>query len=277
MPLTALVLLSALLHAGWNALVKTGRDVLATQALVVGAAALVSLAGLAVVEPPRAASWPWLAASAVLHVAYSCFLVLGYRTGDLSLVYPIARGASPPLIGLGAWLIAGERLQPPVLLGVTLVSLGIAGIAGTGARADHVSRRAVLFALATGATIAGYSVCDGLGVRRAESVLGYLCWLNVLDGGAVLALTAVRRRGRLLDAFSPVLVRGVLGGLVSALAYGIVVWVMLHAPLAAVSALREVSVLFAAAIGVLGLGEPFGRRRIAGAALVAAGVALIRF
>lgn len=193
-PLTlGLVLFAAVLHAAWNAVVKGG-DVLLRMALVGGTATLCGLPLALAASPPDRASWGFLAGSVVVHQAYYGLLVLGYRLGDLSQVYPIARGSAPLLVAAGAYLLAGEALTPVGVVAVVLICVAIMSLSLTRVAPDDA--RAVLLALATGGTIAAYTLLDGLGGRSAGDVAGYVAWLFVLEGipFAVVAMI-VRRRG----------------------------------------------------------------------------------
>jgi drug/metabolite transporter (DMT)-like permease len=276
----ALVLLAAVLHASWNALVKSGGDRLVVLALVIVTPGVISALALPLVAAPEAASWPYLLASALIHYLYFAALFWAYEHGDLSQVYPIARGSAPLLVAVGAWLLAGEALTTPEWLGVLVVSVGIVSLAWRRGGWQSAAWRdgelkAVGFAVLTGLTIAGYSVADGMGVRRAESELGYILWLFAFKWPPLLAWALWRRRGRWQSAFRPYLRRGLFGGLLTGAAYGTVIWCMSLGPMAHIVALRETSVLIAAAIGTLLLKEPFGRHRIAAAAVVAAGAVLL--
>jgi drug/metabolite transporter (DMT)-like permease len=272
LPVVALVLLAAVLHAGWNAVVKTGADRVLTMALVIGVGAAGAALALPFVPPPAPASWGFLLLSGLVHIGYFAFLLEAYRFGDLSRVYPIARGAAPLLVALGAAVFAGERLGAAQLGAVALVAGAIASLAleRGGLRGD--GRRSLLLALATAVIIATYTIVDGLGVRRADGPLGYILWLFVLDAVPLLAYAALTRGARVgayLRAHWPAsLVAGVMcGG-----AYGLAIWALSLGAMAHVSALRETSVLFAALIGGRLLGEPFGRRRLAAAFAVVAGI-----
>lgn len=272
------MLLAAAMHATWNALVKSGRDRLVTLALVNLAPAIPAALVLPFLP---AMSWdavPFLAASTALHTLYYACLIGAYRTGDLSLVYPIARGSAPVLVALGAWLLAGESKTPLEIAGIAVVSLGIISLAwrpGPLRRPTLREDEAILLALATGLCIAGYSVADGLGGRASGAVFTYIAWLFATDGIAIVAFTCWRRRGRIRESFAPHLRPGLLGGVIAAGAYSIVIWAMSVAPMAQVVALRETSVLIAAGIGALLLKEGFGRQRIAAAAVVVGGAALL--
>lgn len=270
-----LVLLAAVLHACWNALVKIGGDRLMSTAMVALLSGMVVLPFLPFVTPPDSASWPFLMGSVVLHFGYYYGLSRMYETGDFSLVYPLARGLSPLLVAVAAAAFGGEGLDGYELLGVTLVSLGIVSLMfGRGwPRGDH--RTAILFAGFTCLTIATYSLCDGFGVRHAGSSLGYIVWLFAIDGIPFALFVWMRRKRLLISYIRKHWPAGLGGASMSALAYGIVIWALGHSAMAGVVSLRETSVIFAAAIGALFMGESFGRWRIVAAVMVATGNLLI--
>ncbi len=270
-----LVLLAAVLHATWNALVKAGTDRLVTIAIVMVTASVPALFALPFLPFPAAAAWPYLIASVAIHLVYFLALVYAYEHGDLSQVYPIARGTAPMLVALGAWLLAGEALSPYEIAGVLVVSAGIISLAWRRGIRPPQETKAIGFALLTALTIGTYSVSDGLGVRAAGNAFSYIAWLFFVSGIPIFLIALWRRRGRLRAAFGPALGPGIGGGLVAGTAYGFVIWAMSVAPMAHIVALRETSVLIAAGIGTLVLKEPFGKHRIAAAAVIASGAALL--
>jgi drug/metabolite transporter (DMT)-like permease len=276
-----LVLFAAFGHASWNAMVKAGRDPLVTQTYVICIPGFLCGLGLFFVPLPDAASWPFIIASALIHQLYYFVLLTAYRHGDLSQVYPIARGAAPALVALTAWIIADEALTALQGVGLAVVCLGIVSFSRAlplpGRRIiwRDGEVRAILFALLTAATIASYTVIDGLGVRASGTALGYIFWLFFFEAVPLAAVAVWARRGRLRAAFGAQVRRGIAGGLIAGLAYGIVIWAMGVAPLAHVVALRETSVIIAAVIGTRLLAEPFGTSRLAAAIMVVAGTALL--
>ncbi len=292
----ALVLAAALLHASWNAMVKAGGDRLAVLTLVNLAPVAIAAPALFFLPPMAAGAWPWLALSVTLHVLYYGALLSAYRYGDLSQVYPIARGSAPALVALGAWLLAGETAGPVELAALALLCCGlmalawrprrsVAALAGRGAivagggaapPGAEPDPRAVLFALATGVMIAGYSISDGMGSRASGAAFTYIAWLFTIDAVPLALFFAWRRRGRVAASLRGSLPAGLAGGLIAGAAYSAVIWAMSQAPMAQVVALRETSVLFAALIGTRLLAEPFGRRRLAAAAVIVAGAALLQ-
>ncbi len=278
-----IVMLAALAHASWNALVKADGDKLVMQTYVVCIPGLVSLLALPFVPLPAPASWPYLATSVVVHQLYFFVLLYAYRHGDLSQVYPIARGLAPALVALSAWVLAGEAMAGLEIAGLVLLSLGILTISRLASLLvlRHQPRpgelQAVGLAILTALTIAVYSTADGLGVRLAGSAPGYILWLLFLEAIPLGLVALWLRRGRLVQAFGPAAGKGLLAGVIGGLAYGMIIWAMGQAPLAHVVALRETSVILAAWIGTRMMGEPFGRQRLAAAALVACGAAILEF
>ncbi|MDR9837674.1 EamA family transporter [Herbaspirillum huttiense] len=271
----ALVLAAALLHASWNALLKSSHDRLASLSLMTLGAGLGAIP-LVLWRPwPQAESWFYILLSGLLHTGYNLFLIRAYRIGDFGQSYPIARGSSPLLVALGAAVFAGEQLGIYTVIGIALVSLGIVSLANLRAmrRREHLS--GPLAALATGAFIAAYTITDGIGARLAGDAIAYAGWLFVADS-IPLALLYQYKHGR-----SPVVLShkdtwiGLAGGVMSLLAYGIVIWAVTLAPMGMVSALRETSVLFALLIGTLFLGEKLTLRRVLSCAVIAAGAIVL--
>lgn len=272
---TLLVLMAAVMHAAWNVLVKFGDDALVNMTLIVGMAGLIALAFTPFVSFPDPASWIFLLGSVLTHIGYYVFLLYGYRYGDLSLVYPIARGSAPLLVGVTSWMFVGEVLSTIEMLGVAAISAGIFSLAIDRAAGREHAWRPVIFGLLTGLTIMGYTLCDGQGVRAAGDKYGYIVWLFVLDSPALIVM-AYLRRGPAMFALAARHWRvGAIGGALSMAAYGIAIYAMSQAFMAQVAALRETSVIFAAIFSALILKERFHPRRYAAVAMVALGAVLL--
>jgi drug/metabolite transporter (DMT)-like permease len=272
----ALVLLAALLHAAWNAVAKAGRDRLLTLWGVVAVGSLTGAVGACVLPLPERTAWPYLAASLVVHTAYLLSLLRMYQLGDLSQAYPIARGISPVLVGLGAAWRVGEPLGPAQIAGLALSSLAICVLALAGRARSADAPRAVLAALVCGALIGIYTVIDGQGVRLAGGELRFIAWSFFLDGIPMTLAVLWLRRGQIGAFVRDEGARAFMGGAVATLGYAIVLWALAQGAMAHISALRETSVIFAALIGTRVLGEPFGRARVAAALVVVTGVLLLR-
>ncbi|HSG54074.1 MAG TPA: EamA family transporter [Paracoccaceae bacterium] len=271
------VLGAAALHAGWNAVLKLGLDRVLSISLIAGAAGVIALAALPFVPVPRAEAWPWLLLSVALHVGYNLFLVQAYQAGDFGQVYPIARGSAPLIVTVVTYLALGERLSPAALAGIALLVTGVWLMSIRGGRdLAKLETRALGFALATSVFIAGYTLTDGHGARVSGSAHGYALWLFALDGVAMIAVLLARRGPGALMMLGPHWRGGLAGGAMSLAAYWIAIWAMTVAPIALVAALRESSVLFAAAISCLILREPLTPWRGASALAIVGGVVMMR-
>jgi drug/metabolite transporter (DMT)-like permease len=269
------VLLAALLHAAWNAMIKGGRDVLLDTAAIVAGAGLVTLPFIFFVPPPPAAAWPYIAASVTTHLAYYYLMVNAYRTGDLSLVYPLMRGVAPLITAVLGIVWLRELPGAFTWLGMLMISAGVIALALR--TVDHApSRAAVGFALANAAVIAVYSIIDGSGARIAGDAWSYIVWLFVLDALPFTLYMLATRRGAFVRALWERRRNGLVGGGLSAGAYAISVWAMTQAPVAMVASLRETSVLFATLIGARLLHEKLNARRWAGVLAVVLGVIALK-
>jgi len=273
---TAIVLLAAGLHAGWNTLIKISGDRVASMAFVTLAGSLMFLLALPFVEAPAAESWPLLAATILLHTGYHFFLPVAYDHGDLGQVYPVARGSAPLLVMLGAFLFAGETLAPAAIAGILCLAIGVMALTFDGTAGLTRKPKAVGFALATGVCIACYTVVDGLGARQAGSILGFAVWLTVGDGLLTFLIAAAWKRGAIWRVARLNLATGFVGGAMQVGAYWIIVWALALAPMGMVSGLRETSVLFAALISTFVLKEGLGAWRFVSAVLVSFGLILQR-
>jgi len=268
------VLFSALLHATWNSLAHTISDRLVGFALIgvacaVGGGLMVAFAGM-----PPAGAWPFIIASAALHVVYNLLLLASYELGEFSQMYPLARGTSPWVVALVSVVVLGRELPITELLGVLAVSAGLIALVFIGGRPGRKDLPALIAAMLTGLAIASYTVVDGLGVMHAP-LFAYTGWLFLLQGPPIAVLAAIRR-GRLLPAaVRASAVSGLAGGAISIVAYTIVLWAQTSGALAPIAALRETSIVFGALIGALFLGERLGARRAIAAGVVLAGVVLI--
>jgi drug/metabolite transporter (DMT)-like permease len=270
--ITLIVLLAAVLHASWNALLRAGADRLWSITVMCIAIALVCGALAPFVPIPVPTSWGYALLSALLHVGYNLFLVRTYRSGDLGQTYPISRGSSPLLVSIGAALFAGEVPDAISAVGVALVSGGIISLAFQGHKAGFGS---LPYALGTGCFIGAYSVTDGIGVRLSGTPVGYTVWMCLLWGlMAPLVYAAIRDWHSLLRAPRETLVAAG-GGVVSLIAYGIIIYAMSLGAMGPVSALRETSVVFAALIGRFFLDERLTTYRITACAVVAIGAICI--
>ena len=270
LPVLTIVLIAALLHALWNALVKASGDRAVTLGLVALGHCLPALFLLPFVPVPSVEAFPYIIASTVIHWGYYYYLNTSYRFGDLSLIYPIARGCAPVMVALGAMFWADERLSLIAWIGILTVSGGIMILATV----RHADKRGIIAALVTSAFIAAYSIVDGIGIRASGTPIGYVVWLfaaEICVAGYVLSTRFDRAKAM---AARKCLI-GLAGGVISGLAYGLALFAKTMAPIGMVSAVRETSVIFAALIGVIWMGEGPPKRRLIAAGVVAIGVMIL--
>jgi len=274
-PVAGAVLFGALLHASWNAMVKSSEDKALDTAVIHMCGSLVAIPFAIAFGLPARESWPFIAASCVIHIGYYIALTGAYKHGDLGLTYPLMRGTAPLLVALSASVTVGESLSPIAWCGVLGVSCGVLALGLSRHAMD--SPRAVAFALSNAVVIAIYTVVDAIGARASGNALQYVLLLFVLDGWPFAFLVFMRRSSAIVWPYArkraPVAVVGAMASLGS---YGIALWAMTRAPVAVVAALRETSVLFAAVLGALYLKESFSMRRAAGTAAIVAGVMALR-
>lgn len=265
-----LMLASGAAHAIVNAILKSGEDKMSSRALIDGSSAALVLP-LAFVVPLPHGAWAWLLASFAVHLAYLICVIKAFEGADMSAVYPIMRGTAPVLAALAsvAWL--GDSISVGVAVGVGLVSAGTALVAWWNAP----SRHALLWALATGATIAAYTVIDAKGVRAAPSAISYVVWVFLLLGFGIGAIFALWRGPRFIAAARSEWKPGSIAGALSLVTYGLALWAYRLGDVPRLAALRETSILFGVLIAWLFLKEQIGKPRLAGALLIAAGAAML--
>jgi len=268
---------AAVLHAGWNALVKGGADKTMSMGAVVLGHMPLALIALPFVPMPAIESMPYLAAGILLHVGYQLFLLKSYEIGDLTQVYPIARGAAPLIVALFSVAVLGIQLSSIQMLAILIIGCGIISLALV-RKADGLRNgNAAVLALITGLFIAAYSLVDGLGARIAGTSLGFYSWLAIGNGLIMAAYLAVKSPKTL--GVIATKGRGVFlfGGGASFVAYAIVTWAFTQAPIALVTALRETSIVFALLIGVFFLKERLDLIKVFSTLTTLLGAALLRF
>ncbi len=263
------------MHAAWNAIIKDRGDRFFSISTLGVAQGLICLAILPFVGAPEGKTWVWIFASALLHTGYKLFLIRAYTAGDLGQIYPLARGSAPLLSSLIALFFLQETLGPFIWAGVVTLCGGIALMSFKGGSVGSLNAKAVLWALGTSLFITGYTVVDAIGARGAASAVTYIVWMFVFDGLAIALVYGAVRRGRVV-AITKELPFGIVTAILSLGAYWLIIWAMTKAPIGEVAALRESSILFALAISILFLRERASPWRIASAALILAGVALMR-
>jgi drug/metabolite transporter (DMT)-like permease len=271
LPVTLAVLGGALLHASWNALVKSSVDKDLDTFAIAAACGVIAILALAFLPPPAPASWPWLAASAAVHVLYFVFLAGAYRWGELSYVYPVMRGGGPMVVAATSAFMLEEVLRSNEWLGVLLICGGILAFAS----GTH-DRRATLFALANAVVIGAYTLIDAEGARASLAPVSYTLWFFVANAVVIVAMGLVRRGREVPRYFRRHWLRAAIGGACSVGSYAIALWAMTRAPVALVAVLRETSVIFAAVIGAVLLKEKMTRRRLVATGAVLAGLIVLR-
>jgi drug/metabolite transporter (DMT)-like permease len=276
----AAVLGAAALHALWNSLVKSASDKFLSSAVVALWCGVAAVVAALVLPRPAAVAFPFIVASAIIHIVY--FMLVGqlYRSADLSVAYPIMRGLAPLIAALIALATLGEAPGPIASLGVAALVAGVLAMGASGFAHGRINRPTILVALANSAVIAIYSVIDGQGARLSGAgsafAFAYNSWADALTALAYLPIILFLRGRAAVVAFAGHWRRGLMGGLAAFFGYAIVIWAMTRAPIAAVAALRETSVVFAAIIGVVALGEPFHAQRAIAVLVILAGIILLR-
>ena len=270
------VLLAALLHASWNFIVKgTDDKAMAMSAMAIGHAPF-AVAALLMAPLPVPASLPWLVAGAGLHVGYQLFLLAAYSAGDLSQVYPLARGVAPLIVAGVSIVFLGVVLSWTEAAAVTIIGCGIMSLTLVRRKDGLRNGRAALLAIGTGGFIAAYSLVDGTGARMAKTALGFYGWLSVLNAIVFAAIMHVRRPGIVIDLWRLHWRLALVAGGGSFCAYAMVTWAFTMAPIALVSALRETSIIFALLLGVLILRERLDLLKLFATLCTVLGLGLLR-
>jgi drug/metabolite transporter (DMT)-like permease len=272
----AIVLIAALLHATWNSIVKSQTNQLPVIALLASSATVGSVFVIPFVPVPSPAAWPYIATSVVLIAVYYLFLAQAYRHGDLSHVYPIARGVAPLLVAVFSVTVVGEALTGQGYLAVMVIGLGIMSLALSKGINGIREKRAVFFALGTGCFTAAHTIVDGLGARLAGTPHGYVLWLLLFAGIPVTLIALCVERDETLRVFRQDWKLGLAGGLTMLASYWLVVWAFTLAPIAFVVALRETGIVFAVLIGTFILKEKLNLTRVVATIATLIGIVMIK-
>ena len=271
------IILAAFLHAVWNAMVKNeDNKYLAVTAIVLGHVP-VSVLIILLTPIPSVESIPFIILSALLHIGYEWYLLSAYRFGDLTKVYPIARGTAPILITIVSLIFLGVALSNFEILGIFIISLGILSLSLQGAKGIK-NRSAVIYALVTGFFIMGYSITDGYGARVSNSFLSYMGWSFILNATIFPIILKINNKSEIITkTFKEGKKIFFIGGTLSYIVYGIVIWGFTQAPIALITALRETSIIFALLIGTFFLKEKFNLLKVIATFIIFFGVALLKF
>ncbi len=271
-PVVAAVLLAAILHAGWNVVVRAGGDRRRETSLLVAGGSVIAVVVLPFLPLLPAAAWPYLLVSSVLNALYFVLIAEAYARGGVALAYPLMRGVAPMVTLIAAWLLLGEALPAAALLGVATICAGVGLLARRRGEAGEAA--AVRFALANAVVIAAYTLNDAVGVRISQAPLVYVLWMFPLSAAPTLLWLHRATPLRWPSLYETA--RGLGGAGAGIGAYSLVLWAMTRAPVAPVAALRETGILFGVVLARLFLGERPGRRGWTGAATIAAGTAILR-
>ena len=264
----ALALGAALLHAAWNAFLRSSGDRMWTLTVMSFASTAVAIPWVFLAPLPPPAAWGYLLLSTLLQAAFGVFLIAAYRHGDLGQVYPIMRGTIPILVALGSFALRGEAPAAMALAGIVFIATGICSLAFG---ANRASSRSILLALACGAIIASYTTIDAVGVRVAGSSSAYTAWICLLYGLVFPVVYRLTHGPLVVDLRAPDTWKALGGGAASMVSYGLIVTAFSLGPAGPISALRETSVVFAVLIGWLFLGEALSLRRVLACLVVSVG------
>lgn len=275
----ATVLLAAVLHAVWNALLKVSGDRLVIMAVTTSITSILTLPVLFYLPLPEPESWPYLALSACVHSFYMLVLIRAYGEGDFAQVYPLSRGSAPLLTAILGYILLNETMDVSESIGMLLIVMGIFGLATeTSQGVFQLSRRALFYSLLTGLCITSYSLVDGIGVRLSGNSLSFIVWMFFLDGFVVPFVAFLRRpNALLLGTVKTVWKSGVLVSILSTAGYAIVVWAFNQERIAPVAVLRETSVLFALLISYFFIKETLSLARFAIVILILGGIILLGY
>ena len=272
-----LVILAAFLHAVWNAMIKNEENkYLAVTAIVLGHVPA-SIFIILLTPAPSVESIPFIILSALLHIGYEWYLLSAYRFGDLTKVYPIARGTAPILVAIVSLIFLGVVLSNFEILSIFIISLGILSLSFQGAK-GFKNRSVVIYALVTGFFIMGYSITDGYGARVSNSFLSYMGWSFILNATIFPIILKINNKSEIITkTFKEGKKIFFIGGTLSYIVYGIVIWGFTQAPIALITALRETSIIFALLIGTFFLKEKFTLLKVIATFVIFFGVALLKF
>ena len=271
----AAVLGAALLHASWNALIKTGANKQTTMLIMTVWQGIWGLTLIVWLPIPQANVWPWLIASGVIHMFYQLFLAYAYEQGDLSRVYPLARGAAPIIVLVAGFFVLSDQITVTEAIGIAILGAGILLMA-RGVFTSGESKRLVPFALGSAVATAGYTIVDGIGARIEGDAVAYVAWLLLMAGVFYVPAIIALKGPSIVIATRREWLGGAVTAAASLAAYMIAVWAMTKAPIALVAALRETSILFAVLIGWLAFGERMDRQKWIAAVLIVSGVVATR-
>ncbi len=270
------VLLGALLHATWNALVRSGTDKFLDTVLVNAGAVVFAACWLPFTSLPSVASWPYLIASVFIHVAYFTLVAMAYHHAELSFAYPIMRGTAPAFSAIAAAILLNESPEVLGWIGILLISFGVVILSVDSWRLGSLRLSSLLYALSNAGVIVIYTLVDGQGARLSGNAFSYTGWMVSLTAVPVILASWLLRSGTVTSYLRQNISRGIIGGACLVGSYGIALWAMTYAPIALVAALRETSVIFAMLIAMYFLRERISGLRLLSVLLVVAGAIVMK-
>jgi len=270
-----IVLFAAFAHAGWSSLVKSNKEPLFIMGMTSVVEIIIFIPLVFFVPFPPLEIWFFIIASVIIHGLYRYTVVTSYQFGDLSFVYPIARGTSSLLIVFLSLILLNDKISIPGLIGIIAVCAGIFLIAYD--KINQFNTKAFILACITALLIAIYTLIDGIGVRGVENKFSYIFWLLLLNGIPVLSFILLNKRKVFANITKKEIGKGLSAGILAILSYGIVVWAMKHIEIAYVSSIRETSIVIATLIGFLLLGEKHAKKRIIPTIIVLCGITILYF
>lgn len=272
-----MILCAAFIHAAWNALVKADGDRLTLIKIMSFTQLILSLFLLPFFSVPAGEAWPYLIASAFVNIGYMLFLSQAYRSGDLSHAYPLARGIAPLIVAAVSMMFLGEQLSQASQIAILFIGLGITSLSLTRGAEGLRDLRMVGFAIGTGGFIAAYTLLDGLGARAAGTAHGYMVWVSLAASALIVAAVHCLQQGVSAPVSRRTRLAGVTSGLTSYVSSWMIIWAMTMVPIPLVSALRETSIIFAVAIGVIFLKERLNLARLVSIIATLIGTMILKF
>ena len=271
-----LILFAASLHASWNVLLKSESDSLSNTVLIIAGSAVIGVVFLPFVPLPLRPCWPYLGASVVIHIVYFTLLLMAYRKGDMSLVYPLMRGLPPVLTAVAASILLAEVLSLRGWLGIALVSGGALMLTADFRFSQGFHLAPVVFAILNALVIVIYTLVDAQGARLSGNAFSYTGWMLFLLALICFLVIPILEGRQVFYKMAREWKKSIIGGAFSFGSYGIALWAMTLAPVALVAALRETSILFGTVFSIFILKERITLVRGMSIFLIVAGAIAIK-
>ena len=269
-----LILVSALCHAVWSAIIKSSKNPLSLMGITSVLEVTIFLPLTFTVPFPTLEVWYFLIATVIIHVFYRLNVIYSYRYGDLSYIYPISRGSSCLFVAIISILFLSSDISVAGFVGILIVCIGLFLISYS--KNLSFNFRGFALAISTAILITAYTLVDGVGVRLSENGFSYIYWLFTLNGIPLLIIGLISKDGlRKRETYT--FRSGIAAGVFATSSYAIVVWSMLFIEIAYVSSIREISIVFAAIIGMVFLLEKNAKSRIIPSILIVSGISVVYF